>query len=82
MVCDHRCVGGSGRAAAHRIVDDAYVAKPRFLPAEPDGGGAIGRGMDAARGPWRGVRGNRCCHTNTHFFSINTRIFKSTLKNI
>lgn len=43
-------VGGSYWAAAHCIVDDANVAEPWFLPSQPDGGGTVGCGLDAA---WR-----------------------------
>lgn len=55
MVRDQRCIGGSCWAAAHCVVDDAYIAEARLLPAEPDGGGAVGRGMNVAGRPWRGV---------------------------
>lgn len=61
MVRDQRGVGGSRRAAAHRIVDDAHVAEARFLPAQPYGGGAVGHCLDAARGQRRGTHGQRRC---------------------
>lgn len=49
VVRDQRGVGGSGRAAAHRVVDDAHRAEARFLPAEPDRRGAVGCGLNTAR---------------------------------
>lgn len=71
MVGDQRGVGGSCRAAAHRVVDDAYVAEPRLLPAQPDGGGGVGRGLDAARGQRRRAHGQRrCFETNRHVIVI------------
>lgn len=55
MVGHQGGVGRARRAAAHRVVDDPYVAEPRFLPAQPDGGGSVGHGLDAAWGQWRGA---------------------------
>lgn len=54
MVGDQRSVGRPSWAAAHRVVDDTHVAEARLLPAEPDGGGAVGHGLDAAGGQRRG----------------------------
>lgn len=65
MIRDQRGVGGSRRAAAHRVVDDAHVAEARFFPAQPDGGGAVGHRLDAARGQRRRPHGGRRCWTCT-----------------
>jgi len=62
------CIGGPCWAAAYCVVDDAYIAEPWFLPAEPDRGGAVGPGLNAAWGHWRGVHGWRCCDIRTHYF--------------
>lgn len=61
MIGDQRSVGGSRWAAAHCVVDDPYVAEPWFLPAQPDGGGAVGHSLDAAWRQWRGAHGWRGC---------------------
>lgn len=64
MIGDQRGVGGSCWAAAHRVVDDAHVAEARFLPPQPDGGGAVGHRLDAAGGQRRGAHGGRRCWTH------------------
>lgn len=65
VVGDQRSVGRSGGAAAHRVVDDAHVAEARLLPLEPDGGGAVGHGLDATGGQWR-WHGQLRCWRHTH----------------
>lgn len=72
MVGDQGGVGGSRRAAAHRVVNDAHAAEARFLPAQPDGGGAVGHGLDAAWGQRRGAwEGGGCSYNNTENCSFN-----------
>lgn len=69
VVGDQRSVGRSSGAAAHRVVDDAHVAEARLLPAEPDGGGAVDHGLDAAGGQRRG-HGQRRRWRHMHAFLI------------
>lgn len=54
---DQGGIGGSCWAAADCVVDNAHVAEPWFLPVQPDGGGAVGCGLDDARGQWRRAHG-------------------------
>lgn len=62
MVGDQRSVGGSCWAAANCVADDAHVAEPGFLPTQPNGGGAVGDGLDSAWGQRRGAHGQwQCC---------------------
>lgn len=57
MIGDQGCICGSCWAAAYGVVDDAYVAGPWFLPAQPDGGGAVGCSLNTAWGYWEEVLG-------------------------
>lgn len=50
VVGDERGIAQAGRAAAHRVADDAHRAEARFLPPQPDGGGAVGRGLHTTGG--------------------------------
>ena len=71
MIGDQGGIGGSRWAAPHCVVDDSYIAETRFLPAQPDGGGAVDFGLDAAWGHWRGAhRWRRCFDTHRILFVI------------
>lgn len=63
VVGDEGGVAVASRTVAYGVVNDAYVTERRFLPLQPDGGGAVSLGLNDAGGQWGWVVQGLNCKT-------------------